>query len=147
MLSEDACRLAAMLKVQRAEYMKDFIPFSFDAETILSMLSSATQDQYWLIEVNDEVAGFIMLRGLDAGFDRPSLGVVIAERFAGKGVATSAVDWALNWCRSNDVREVMLKVAESNAPALRIYRRAGFVALGRCPDTGHIIHSLELVSD
>jgi RimJ/RimL family protein N-acetyltransferase len=147
MSSDDACRLSAMLKAQRPEYMRNFIPFSFDTKTILGLLSCATKDQYWLIDVNDEVAGFVMLRGLDAGFDRPAFGIVIGERFAGQGIATSAVDFSLNWCRDNGVREVMLKVAETNAAALRIYHRAGFVAEGRCPDTGHIIHSLALWCD
>ncbi len=80
-----------------------------------------------------------MLRGFDVGFERPSFGVYIAERFAGNGLATLAVQYALSWCRIHRISAVMLKVHPANQYARKVYEKAGFQFLEVCPQTGHDI--------
>ncbi len=67
-----------------------------------------------------------MLRGFDEGYERPSFGVFVAERFAGRGLARRALEESVKWCGQNGVAEMMLKVYRENTAALRIYEEAGF---------------------
>lgn len=140
----DAPGLAALLLSQRADYMKDFFPFRFDAETIEGILRRAHEDRFWGIEVDGALAGLCMLRGFDEGYSRPSFGLMVAEDCAGRGLGSRALQHALAWCRQRGVSEVMLKVAADNSAALAIYRRAGFVPVERCDNSGHWIHVLSL---
>jgi RimJ/RimL family protein N-acetyltransferase len=142
LLPAEANSLSSLLRAQRPEYMKGFFPFSFDGENIAAILSVASKDRYWAIRSEGRLAGFFMLRGLDEGFLTPSFGIAVAKEFSGHGLATKALQHAIHWCRDNGIREVMLKVAEDNAAALAVYRRAGFVERERCPHTGHLVHVL-----
>ncbi|MBI5162523.1 MAG: GNAT family N-acetyltransferase [Magnetospirillum sp.] len=140
----DAPALAALLAAHLPAYMRGFFPFAFDARIIAALLAEAHADRYWAIEVEDTVAGLVMLRGFDSGYARPSFGVAVAEAHAGAGLGRAALNHALDWCRRNGVAEVMLKVADDNAPALRLYQQAGFRPGERCPQTGQRIFTLSL---
>jgi RimJ/RimL family protein N-acetyltransferase len=122
----DAGELSAMLCAARPEYAAHFHPFAFDEETVRRQLDHARRDRYWAIRSGGELAGFFMLRGFDEGYERPSFGVFIAERFAGRGLARRALAESIKWCEQNAVAEMMLKVYRENAAALRIYEEAGF---------------------
>ena len=49
----------------------------------------------------------------------------------GRGLGQSLVEAAMQWARSEGVRELRLWVTEGNDGARRLYERAGFVATGR----------------
>lgn len=120
--------------------MADFSPFAFDEHTVRRQLEHAVRDRYWAFHVGGQLAGFFMLRGFDAGYERPSFGVFVAEKYRGHGLATAALAYAKRWCKEHNVHRIMLKVAASNRAARSIYEKAGFVSVGPCPDTGHLIH-------
>ncbi len=64
----------------------------------------------------------------DASVELISLWVAPFAR--GRGVGDILVNTALQWCRSLDVREVRLAVVPTNANAIALYRRHGFVDSG-----------------
>lgn len=140
----DAAGLAVLLRAQRADYMRGFFPFTFDEPTIRGLLERAVKDRYWGIMADGRLAGFFMLRGMDEGYAMPSFGVAVGESCAGRGLATRALARAIGWCRTNGVARLMLKVAEDNAAALAVYRRAGFTFGERDQKTRHLIGTLEL---
>jgi ribosomal-protein-alanine N-acetyltransferase len=74
-------------------------------------------------------AGFIMSR---AALDEAEiLSIAVAEEFRGRNVARALLGQHLDQLASRGVRIVFLEVDENNEPALRLYRRAGFVEVGR----------------
>ena len=143
---DDAARLAELLSTQRRDYMKEFVPFAFETDTIAALLESAGPDRYWGIETEGGLVGLVMLRGLRE-YPRPSFGLTIAEPYAGRGIGTASLDFALQWCRNHGIGEVMLKVADGNVTARRMYEKRGFCFEAVCKDTGHLIHSLKLPVD
>jgi ribosomal protein S18 acetylase RimI-like enzyme len=61
-------------------------------------------------------------------------GVYVAPEARSQGVAGRLLAAAIAWCRSLDgVVQVHLSVAANNAPAIRVYRQAGFIWCGRTP--------------
>jgi RimJ/RimL family protein N-acetyltransferase len=140
----DAAAVIALLQAQRPGYLKDFFPFPLDTKVLAEQMENARQDLYTCILDGKALAGFWMLRGLDAGYERPSFGVFIDEARAGRGWGAAALGTAIQHCRQAGLGALMLKVAPDNAPARHIYEAAGFVLEARCHRTGHDIMALRL---
>jgi ribosomal protein S18 acetylase RimI-like enzyme len=61
-------------------------------------------------------------------------GVYVAPEARSQGIAGGLLDAAIDWCRSRDgVLQLHLTVAANNAPAISVYRKAGFTWCGRTP--------------
>jgi [ribosomal protein S18]-alanine N-acetyltransferase len=79
--------------------------------------------------VGRTLIGFILSR-LGAG-EAEILSVAIAPGWRGRGFARPLLDLHLRRLAGLGARAVFLEVGESNAPAGRLYRRAGFYEVGR----------------
>ncbi len=73
--------------------------------------------------------GFILSRR--AGGEAEILSVAISVRWRGRGLARPLLDRHLRRLAGLGVTSVFLEVDEHNAPATRLYRRAGFREVGR----------------
>ncbi len=134
-----------MLLDSPQEYQQYFTPFSFDSQTIRSILSQRVADQYWGIWVADALAAFFMLRGFDAGYEIPSFGVSVSHRFSRRRLLRLSVSFAIAWCRLNDVTTLMLKVHLNNTVAKREYERWGF-RQSQTESPGQTVYRLQLDS-
>jgi CMP-N-acetylneuraminic acid synthetase/RimJ/RimL family protein N-acetyltransferase len=135
----DAPELSRLILEDDPSYRTHFAPFPFDEPSILARLVSVVRDRFWAMRIGGILAGFFMLRGFDEGFERPSFGVYIGERYAGLHLASLALHYALAWCAVRDISAVMLKVHPNNTGARGIYESAGFSFEHVCPQTGHHI--------
>ena len=140
LLPEHAQLLSSILLQQPPEYMQYFTPFSFDAETLRTILSKRRNDRYWGVFVGDAIAGFFMLRGFDAGFAIPSYGVWISSLYHGQGLVKLTLLYAEIFCKINGIASIMLKVAPGNHIAKKIYDTSGFVFDKIDPTTNHLIY-------
>lgn len=135
----DSHRVSSMLLGQRQDYLKHFHPFPFDEVTLFSNFSAAKTDRYWMINLGNSFAGFFMLRGLDAGYETPSFGVVIAENYCGFGLSALSLNYSISWCAANRIRKIMLKVHPDNLKAKKIYEGFGFIQSGVDSHNSNII--------
>ena len=76
-----------------------------------------------------KVIGFIMSR-LPAG-EAEILSVAVAPAWRGRGLSRQLLELHLRRLAGLGIRAVYLEVGERNAPACRLYRRAGFNEVGR----------------
>jgi ribosomal-protein-alanine N-acetyltransferase len=76
-----------------------------------------------------KLIAFIMSR-LAAG-EAEILSVAIAPAWRGRGLSRQLLDLHLRRLAGLGIRAVYLEVGERNAPACRLYRRAGFKEVGR----------------
>lgn len=81
------------------------------------------------ITAGGKLIGFIMSR-LAAG-EAEILSVAIAPGWRGRGLSRPLLDLHLRRLAGLGTRAVFLEVGEHNAPACRLYRRAGFREVGR----------------
>ena len=51
--------------------------------------------------------------------------------YRNRGYATRLMEELISLCREKDIRVIRLEVRESNAPALGLYGKIGFVPVGR----------------
>jgi GNAT superfamily N-acetyltransferase len=54
----------------------------------------------------------------------------VAPQMRGLGIAEALVDYVVEWARSEGFRRLILDVVESNASAMRLYIKKGFIANG-----------------
>lgn len=112
------------------EYYTYFTAFEIDLVQISDILKAAKKDPYFGFFIQDALIGFFMLRGFDAGYEIPSYGVFISEKYAGKGLARLSVEYAIAYCKLNHIPRLMLKVHPLNIRALNLYLKMGFVQTG-----------------
>jgi RimJ/RimL family protein N-acetyltransferase len=132
--------LANLLQSSEKEYTQYFIPFTFEIETISGILSKAIKDQFYGIYLDNSLAGFYMLRGFDDGFEIPSYGVWIAKEFSAKGISKLTLHHAITFCKTNNIKKIMLKVHPDNVIAKKIYEDFGFTYEGVDKRIGHLIY-------
>jgi RimJ/RimL family protein N-acetyltransferase len=141
LVAEDAAPLAVFFAQQPGDYRSHFQPFADESESAFAkLLTEAEKDVYAAAWVDGVIVAFYMLRGWDAGYERPSFGLMVDHRHAGKGLAAFCLKAALVTCRLRGVKSCMLKVAPGNTVAKTIYKKAGFRYESQCPTTGHEVH-------
>ncbi len=136
--------LSKLLAAGEKEYSQYFIPFEYDVSTIKKLLSEADENRYFGIFTGSELVGFYMLRGFDAGYQIPSYGVWISQKYSGKGLGKLTLQHAISFCKINGIKKLMLKVHPSNTHAKELYERSGFSQTGVDPKIGHLIYHKEL---
>ena len=81
--------------------------------------------------LNDPLSSFIIIRAADTQAEVLTIATHPDHRGQGKG--SELLAGALQSLKSNGITTLFLEVAEDNAPAQALYRRAGFDAIGRRP--------------
>lgn len=79
--------------------------------------------------IGKNFAGFIMSR--IAADEGEILSVAVSSSYRGRNIARAMLRHHLGRLAAFGVQMVFLEVDEGNAPALRLYHRAGFVEVGR----------------
>lgn len=132
--------LSELLQSADKDYTQYFIPFTFDFETILKILTNAVKDQYYGIFAKNTLVGFYMLRGFDDGYVIPSYGVWIAKDYSSKGISKLTLQHAISFCKINNIKKLILKVHPENIIAKNIYESFGFINDGVDKRIGHLIY-------
>jgi RimJ/RimL family protein N-acetyltransferase len=118
--------LVTLYAETRGVYSQYFTPFSFDRSTLRNLVESRQRDCYFVVLLDERIAGFYMLRGFDQGYIRPTYGVWIAERHSGRGLALATLNHAVSVCQDLACSEIMLRVHRDNRRARGIYEQFGF---------------------
>jgi ribosomal-protein-alanine N-acetyltransferase len=82
-----------------------------------------------LARISGKEAGFILARAVADEAEILSLGVVPPAR--GKGVGKHLIAAAADRCLGAGAKRLFLEVGDENKPAMGLYRRLGFLEVGR----------------
>lgn len=106
-----------------------FHPHAFDDQTARWIANYDGHDLYVAArEPGDErFVGYGMLRGWDAGFKVPSLGILIVEGSRGKGFGKELMLFLHSAARARGCAKVRLKVYPNNVAAVQLYKDLGYV--------------------
>lgn len=87
---------------------------------------------YWLVaEDNDRIIGYVGSQSVLDGADMMNLAV--APDCRQQGVGETLVKALADYLRNNRIVALLLEVRVSNAPAIGLYEKLGFVQVGRRP--------------
>jgi ribosomal-protein-alanine N-acetyltransferase len=106
-----------------------FHPHGFDVEAARAVIRLAEEgpDEYWLLTAGVDVLGYGMLRGWAEGYAVPSLGLAVAPRHRGRGLARALMHHLHGRARDRGACQVRLKVDRRNLTAHRLYESLGYV--------------------
>lgn len=139
----DAASVSDFMRSQPPEYTKFFYAFSSDEAQLAEILSAYREDVYSGVFWRENLVGIFMLRGWDAGFEVPSFGVLIDEKYRGGAFMRLTLDTAKLICRLSGAKRLMAKIHPDNVSP-RGASRLGLRRTGVEESTGNIIYHLEL---
>lgn len=139
-----APQLSEMLCAQSPAYVRFFTPFSFDESAIAGILACQRQDIFMGIYWQDDLAGFFMLRGWDEGYEAPSYGVLIDERYSGYGLTRLSLKMVKSICKLRHSPRIMLKVHPENTIARSLFEEARFIQTGVDAASGYLVYHFDL---
>ena len=139
----DAAAIAVFMHSQPPEYLRFFYAFGADESAIAGTLSASRMDVYSGVFWQANLAGVFMLRGWDAGYEVPSFGVLIDEKYRGGAFMRLTLDTAKLICRLSGAKRLMAKIHPDNVSP-RGARRLGLHQTGVEVSTGNIIYHMEL---
>lgn len=101
------------------------------SENSFRELLSINYARYLVAVYDGEIAGSAGMRIVAGEGDIDK--VVVKESLRGKGIATALISQLIELGKSEGVNEFTLEVRVSNAPAIHVYEKAGFVSEGIRP--------------
>jgi diamine N-acetyltransferase len=124
--------LDAILAMMRQYYAEDGYPF-VESDARQAALALSREDRFgrlWVARVDGRAVGYLAVTlgfslefgGRDAFIDE----LYIDPCYRGRGLGRQVIAVAETYCRQNGVRALHLEVERHRAPALKLYRRAGF---------------------
>lgn len=139
----DAGGVAAMLMAQRAEYARFFFAFEFNELQIAEILARRKRDVYSGLFWQGELVGLFMLRGWDEGYEVPSFGVFVAEKYRGGEFMKISLNIAKLICRLSGSRRLRATIHPDNISP-RGAVKLGFVESGVTTEAGNIVYHMDL---
>jgi ribosomal protein S18 acetylase RimI-like enzyme len=107
-----------------------FHPHEFDVESIRNLGKEEGNHYYIYLDELGEFAGYGMLRTFGR-YEIPTLGCVIWERYRARGNGQRLVEELIEKAQEIKYRRIRLKVASDNKIAYRLYRKTGFIEIGK----------------
>jgi len=90
----------------------------------------------WTVHDSNLIVGRIELGGLNDNhsFDKASLSMAVEAKYRNQGVGRSLIETAISWAKGTDLVWIELHVFAHNTPAITLYRKLGFVEIGKTAD-------------
>jgi ribosomal-protein-alanine N-acetyltransferase len=142
--SSDAASLAAFYTHNR-DHMRTGSPTRADSfytiagqEAAIAQASAhreASRGFFWLIEDNSQILGLLHLNSVVYGaFRSASIAYTVDRRHTGQGIATSAVQWAINYAFTTlQLHRLQGETLVSNHASQAVLSTCGFTQYGLAP--------------
>lgn len=131
------------IEIQQSEEYKFFHPHPFDSQTAKAITDYSGHDLYYALMQGSRMCGYGMLRGWDAGFEIPSLGIIIHPSKRRKQLGSLLLNFLHITARIRGAKKIRLKVYHENSAALELYNKFGYI-FGEKDTDGQLIGILNL---
>ena len=126
-VSADAAALTRFFKVLIVNGIDaHFHPHPLTSQAAQERASYTGQDLYFAILEDGEVLGYGMLRGWDAGYKIPSLGIAIHPNVQGQGFGRLLMNFLHVVAMRRGAKQVRLHVHSENHLARKLYQSLGY---------------------
>ena len=121
-----------------------FRPHPFTMDEAARIAASSGRDVYGMLLVSDRPVAYGMLRGLEEGYETPSLGVAVRTDSQGRGFGRLVMAALHEEARIRGVTTVRLRVDAANVRARRLYESLGYRYAGE--DRGELVMTFDLLT-
>lgn len=113
--------------IKDSEDEEFFHPHPFDMLSADRISSYSGHDLYYALCHGNRIIGYGMLRGWDAGYEIPSLGIIIHPEMRGYQLGSLFMKFLHISARLRGAKKIRLKVYPENRQALALYQKLGYV--------------------
>ena len=106
---------------------RNFHPHSFTVEYAKNIVAYQGRDLYLGAFDTSGMIGYGMLRGWDAGYEVPSLGIYLVPTSRGRGLSKTFMSEMHSHAFENGALRIRLKVYSTNVAARRLYEQLGYI--------------------
>jgi len=117
-----------------------FHPHPFTLEQAKQICNHTGKDLYLASIDNGQISSYGLLRGWDEGYDIPSLGIYVAEKYRGTGLSKKTMEELHGFAWKNGVKKIRLTVLHRNKKALALYQNLGYTLYKKYHD--HVVFFL-----
>lgn len=118
--------LALIASEIRSEECSQFTAIS-DVNSFYNSMQLADKDIYMQVHTEEGLAGIVLGRGLDEGFEDVRLAIYLLKKSRGVGLGHKVVSSFISHCIENkQLVKFSVKVNKTNNRALRLYENIGF---------------------
>lgn len=103
-----------------------FHPHPGDEASLRSLAKATGDDLHYLFVRGRDVLAYGLLRGWNAGYSVPSLGIAVHPAERAMGFGRLMMDWLEAMARQRNAASVRLRVHKDNAKARAMYERRGY---------------------
>jgi glycosyltransferase involved in cell wall biosynthesis/ribosomal protein S18 acetylase RimI-like enzyme len=121
--------LKCLEEIRAEDTALHFEPHDFTIEAV-EKIKSNSLDFFAFIQSNNKFVGYILLRGLQEGYEDYSLGIFVFKDYQGTGIAKKAMSYLEQISLDRGVKNLRLSVHPENFRAKNFYSKLGFVAYG-----------------
>ena len=127
-----ASALETALALRRRLYLHEDLAWepAGDAALLLALIADPSSGILWLIEVEGQIAGYLLLTFCYSLEFQGRFGLLdeffIEPAWRGQGLGSAALAFAETACRERGLKALRLEVGHANPRALELYRRHGF---------------------
>jgi len=120
--------LAFLTRLTAAGDGRWFHPHPFTREAVEELAAPGRVDEYhvWAAGRDGPVVAYGMLRGWEAGYTMPSLGIAVDPQWRGQGIGRRLVTHLHVIAAARGAGTVRLKVDRSNTTAIALYQAFGY---------------------
>jgi ribosomal protein S18 acetylase RimI-like enzyme len=115
-----------LVDLRRAGDESQFHPHPLTREAARELSRRLGRDFYCVLVKGRRVIGYGMLRGWDAGFRVPTLGIAIHPEARGKGYGRTLMHALHKAASERGAERILLKVYTDNHAAVSLYRSLGY---------------------
>lgn len=92
----------------------------------------ADRSLFMVAEVNGKIDGYARCIGkkLSRFKHQANFGICILQQYCGQGIGKELIKYIIEWSETVGIEKITLSVVETNASAIRLYKRFGFVQEG-----------------
>ena len=135
----DAAELAELFSSIDATH---FHPHPFTREEADRIAKHEGRDVYAILEAEGRFVAYGILRGWDAGFAVPSLGIAVRAECRRRGYGRQMMAWLAEEAERRGADRIRLRVHPDNASARRLYESLGYADAGE--ERGEVVMILDL---
>ncbi len=115
-----------LLLQRKSDSQHFFAPHAYDRVSLEKLVKAIGQDVYLVAVHQNKVLAYGMLRGWDAGFSVPSLGIAVSSGYQGIGLGRGMMGWLHCNAVVRGAVKVRLRVLSTNENAIKLYRSLGY---------------------
>lgn len=102
-----------------------------EKRTMEFFYNGKTDHKFFIAYEDNEIVSLSFIWDIDTSI--PWLGIAVADKYHGKGIGTSMINYVSEYLTSEGYGGILLRTSTLNHPAQRLYEKCGFERIGTHP--------------